>query len=685
MILRMVANRNAVFKFVLDIREYLRKGRQVVQTNNQITGSTEKSSQSMDRLSSSTKHAGQSATAAAVNFQTMTQGMLNLSTAGIQTFTSFSNLDRAGNRLAQAHIGVARAQDLLNNKQLRLNELQSKGLGNTQKAALLTNELATARADLAVKTDKAKIEEGALFDIQLLFVANIANVMIASLQTINTLKELHVATTIKQIVQEKLLATTLFTKAVPAQFAQIGAMRAYTVTAKTVINTNRLLAIGIPVIGAAIVGVSLAYEAWTENLGGFRDAVVSVLPFLEDKKQLLRDVQGELEGTNEHWQDLTSGMETATKRQISIAEQWALRIKLANLQVQEDLNNSQEVMIRTGFNPPINKVGGLNGTKIPITSANFILGAQANQRLLDNFFNPAQPVYFNTPKKINPISGEELTGPQKIIKIPTADEVRAITLGGHQTIRDPETGAVSTRFVDADGNIVLKSRYIDNPSFDFKSVQDPRDNNDLFQILSTKYPQAFNGAITRSPALLGAEIFLTEQAIDNLKKNGSGSARDKAELAVLKQQLIRQKDVMSTIRSGGKGSFLTSNTSFESTSEFTARDPALSKFLTSGDSLAQGSRLINPFIGRKVAYAGFGGRQIAQRVLNNGYFGSSNIIGGNNTFIEELLHQQGQHFIANGAKVPKGHRTNVDVSEFTNQGDGRAAHSAFLGSGVPAL
>ena len=59
---------------------------------------------------------GDKVAASAVNFQTATQGMLNLSTAAVQTFTSISNLDRAHNRAKMSIIAVARAEDLLNNK-----------------------------------------------------------------------------------------------------------------------------------------------------------------------------------------------------------------------------------------------------------------------------------------------------------------------------------------------------------------------------------------------------------------------------------------------------------------------------------------------------------------------------------------------------------------------------------------
>ena len=133
----MVSRNNAVFRFILDIKDFLTKGRQVSQVLNKISGDSHKASSSVEQLGTTTQKTGQNMAAAAVNFQTATQGMLNLTTAGVQTFTSFSNLDRAANRLAQAQVGLARAEDLLNNKQLRLNELREKGLGHSAKAIQL--------------------------------------------------------------------------------------------------------------------------------------------------------------------------------------------------------------------------------------------------------------------------------------------------------------------------------------------------------------------------------------------------------------------------------------------------------------------------------------------------------------------------------------------------------------------
>jgi len=669
-------NRNAVFTYILDIKQFLSGSRKVISANQQMGSSTAKTSGDVDRLGGSMQRTGQSASAAAINFQTATQGMLNLSTAGIQTFTSFSNLDRAGNRLAQAHIGVARAQDLLNNKQLRLNDLQAKGLGNTQKAALLTNELATARADLAVKTDKAKIEEGALFDIQLLFVANIANVMIASLQTIRTLKELHVAATIKQIVQEKLLATTIFTKVVPAQIAQIGAMRAYTVEAKTVVNTNRLLAIGIPVIGAAIVGVSLAYEAWTENLYGFRDAVTSVLPFLEDKKALLRDVQGELDGTNDSWQDLSNGMEKSTKKQIGLVEEWAVRTKIAHLEVQGIVNNSISQLERvntlgtgigSGFQAGSNQTA-LNGTKIPANSAHFLIGALAvnqlyGQSLANNRLQPAHTMAEITKIKSG-ITGKDITDGSSSASLKSVAQIKMIqdkaqqfsnlNRPGLQTKIDPFSGRTYT--FDEHG-VVIGSRFSDNPNFQSRLVVDPQFDSNFQSRLEQLYPTAFDttgATITRDPALLNAQIAQTERNIEEFGSDKSpfGEAR----LRTLQLLLSKQKAVLSIVgRTRAVTNMLADSKGLGSVNQFNIHNSVFARdspSLTAGGSSAflNGGQF---FTRRKVNFDGNGGAALAWYQLNtSASFGSKSHV------LASLALAQ----VA--ATVPEGRRVNLDVSNF---------------------
>ena len=99
---------------------------------NQKIGETERKVRSagnaMQQAGTQAGQMGDRAAAGAVGFQTMAQGMLNVTTSAAQTYTSFTNLASAEHRVATAHIGVARAQDLLNAKQLRLNELQEKGI-----------------------------------------------------------------------------------------------------------------------------------------------------------------------------------------------------------------------------------------------------------------------------------------------------------------------------------------------------------------------------------------------------------------------------------------------------------------------------------------------------------------------------------------------------------------------------
>ena len=143
----MVGRDTVTFKFRLDAKEMQRLIKALETDARRMGATMTKVGHDAKTMGDGIKDVGRNSAAAAVNFQTATQGMLNLSTAAVQTFTSVSNLDRAANRLAQSKLGVARSTDLLNNKELRLNELQERGLAGSRKAALLTNEIATARAD----------------------------------------------------------------------------------------------------------------------------------------------------------------------------------------------------------------------------------------------------------------------------------------------------------------------------------------------------------------------------------------------------------------------------------------------------------------------------------------------------------------------------------------------------------
>jgi len=293
-----MATRSAVIEFILNLSRWRPGARELVRTTDQISQKTRQASQNQQQFQTAVKQSGDQAAATAIRFQTMTQGMLNLTTAGAQTFTSFSNLDRAGNRLAQAQIGVARAADLLSAKELRLDDQRKRSVPNMGKIAQLEQEILTARADQIVKTDKLKIEEGALLDIQILFATNIANVMISSIQTIKTLREAQIGLTIKQIFWEKILNRVLVQRNVtnilgtPAQIAMNASTRFGTIAIRGLTFSVKGLLVTLGPIGLAIGAISGLMLAWEANTLGFKDAVVSVLPFLEDKRETLDAVRG---------------------------------------------------------------------------------------------------------------------------------------------------------------------------------------------------------------------------------------------------------------------------------------------------------------------------------------------------------------------------------------------------------
>ena len=369
----MVGRDTVTFRFRLDAKEMQRLIKALEADARRFGGTMERVSGQSDKLGTGLKTTGRDAAAAAVNFQTATQGMLNLSTAAVQTFTSISNLDRAANRLAQSKIAVARAEDLLANKQLRLNELQERGLGHTSKAVNLTNELATARADLAVKNDKAKIEEGALLDIQLLFVTNVANVMISSIQTIKTLRDMQALSTIRATIAESGLLVK--TKAlVLAQTSQI-------MTAKGVITVTkgmsfsikgltfsvRGLMLALGPIALAITAVTVAMQAYEENWGGFKDAVQTALPFLKESNDDLDESQRILDEDRKAMEGYVSAIDSmgnSMKKLSAPHKQYLEMMRDAHLQMDANSKlaafySSQLAGIRTssqGFSTP--SVGG---------------------------------------------------------------------------------------------------------------------------------------------------------------------------------------------------------------------------------------------------------------------------------------------------------------------------------------
>ena len=376
----MVGRDTVTFKFRLDAKEMQRLIKALEADASRFGAKMTKVGNDAQNAGRKIGQSGDNAAAAAVNFQTATQGIMNLGTAAAQTFTSVSNLDRAANRLAQANLGVARATDLMNNKELRLDELRQNGMANSKKAALLTNEIATARADLAVKTDKARIEEGALLDIQILFATNIANVMVSSIQTIKSMRDMQALSAIRAGIAE----SGLIVKMKSLIFAQravslnaIGTTTAFkgmTLGIKGMTLSVRGLMIALGPIALIIGGVSLAMQAYEENWGGFKDIMQSALPFLKETNSDLDEAQrileedriamegytGAIDGLSGSLKDLSIPHRNYLEMMANAAINLGGNIELAK-QYTKQLGEVKQAQIATGFSQP-SFAGGQVGT-----------------------------------------------------------------------------------------------------------------------------------------------------------------------------------------------------------------------------------------------------------------------------------------------------------------------------------
>ena len=276
----MARNEVSRLKITIDIDQATGKILRFNQTIGKTKHEVQQTGQAMTNMAAQTNAAGQSATTAAVNFQTMSQGLLNLSTSVVQTATSFSNLDRARNRAAASEVAYARAEDLLMNKKTRLAEIEARGLGQTQKAINLRNELATATQDLAVKEEKMAIEQSAVTDVYMLFFANIANVGFSTMQTLVALLGQEKAARIASMLATKAHTVALHGNNLAyklgiisvnsytvSQQLGIATTKALTVSTKGLTFAVRGLNITLGWVGVAMTAVTTVLLTWDMHLG----------------------------------------------------------------------------------------------------------------------------------------------------------------------------------------------------------------------------------------------------------------------------------------------------------------------------------------------------------------------------------------------------------------------------------
>jgi hypothetical protein len=336
-----MARDNIVFKFRIDLTQMTVKGREAIKILDEIQRKSGQAAQGMTQLGTASAKTGQQTAASAVNFQTATQGMLNLSTAAVQTYTSISNLDRANNRAKMSTIAVARAEDLLANKIERQNTLRASGLAGSQKDINITREIATAKADLAVKIEKEGIEQAAVNDIYMLFATNVANVTISSMQTLAILDKNQILLSKGKVIAQKLLTfatwdgvraniaarTSMTGLAVGLGATKIG-FSLSTVAVRLHTFALHALKIALGPIGLIFIGISAAMVAYETNLGGIKDTINGLLGVEDDHLKLMdqeREAALELTAANEglasSYKKLSTPMENYLKLQEVAAAQ----------------------------------------------------------------------------------------------------------------------------------------------------------------------------------------------------------------------------------------------------------------------------------------------------------------------------------------------------------------------------
>ena len=403
---------NVVFRITVD-------GKQAEQTFRTLEAQVKKLGGTIDRVNPKTQQfgaglagAGNNAAASAVNFQTATQGMLNLSTAAVQTYTSISNLDRANNRAKQSIIAVARAEDLLNNKQERLNQLQKSGTASSAQLANMQREVATATADLTVKQEKAAIEQAAVNDVYMLFATNVANVVISSTQTLVVLlgqeraarlasagatKLQRIATldstraTIAEMTTKKVAtgATIVYTK---ANLGLAGSLRVAAAASKAFVMSN-------PILIAAMAAATAALAIYESNLFGVKDKMNELLGVqdkfgdaLKAERDAIDEVTGALGNQQDKLFEMPSTYSGIMKKLKEVREHYDGITTSANNATNAIITNQQiSPNFRAGGGTSqIITNGSLNATPTAIVQGNLIPSAHA--AVAPQFASPARDV-----------------------------------------------------------------------------------------------------------------------------------------------------------------------------------------------------------------------------------------------------------------------------------------------------
>jgi hypothetical protein len=347
---------NVTFRITVDSAKSEAAFKRMEALVRKLGGSIEKVDGKTRQLGNSIQTTGNQSAAAAVNFQTATQGALNLTTAVVQTYTSISNLARANNRAKMSVIAVARAEDLLANKEERLNTLIKSGLGNSQKRVNIEKEIATATADLTVKTEKMGIEQDAVNDIYLLFATNIANVTISSLQTMTILvgrervarvaatlaTKLHSVATLNFTMSSKAATIAEANRALGTNVGTIATIRA-TFAAHGLAAGLKAITISFAPLLVATVAITAAMVIWDQDIGKVRTNINKLIGVEEDLEAQLKKDREAVEGVS----DATEGLGSTLDRLPASYEQATKVLITFNAEMAKERDIAEQAAIAT--------------------------------------------------------------------------------------------------------------------------------------------------------------------------------------------------------------------------------------------------------------------------------------------------------------------------------------------------
>ena len=231
----------------------------------------------------------------------MASGVATMGASFVALETSISNIPKRLNAIEKAEVGLARAQDLVANKNTALKKLElslTKAREKGKKSAIeislieekITNtrsQLATATQDLSAKQEDLNLKHSDYADTMKLFTTSIIITAITATSTM--------ATTLATMATAANLTTGAFIKLKFSTLAQSNALKflGFNFKAASIAMKGATFSLvgfraGIKAtwlalgpIGIAIIGITVAYEIWANNVGGVQEKMGELWQFLK--------------------------------------------------------------------------------------------------------------------------------------------------------------------------------------------------------------------------------------------------------------------------------------------------------------------------------------------------------------------------------------------------------------------